>query len=135
MAAAVLATISYRTMLTALLSDLDLYVHLYTNDIPLTKDLTGSEFVEVLYEGYVALPLKKFSPPVFNGTDAVSYFDGVQFRYVAGPEPLPVVGYYVTTPRDGDLVFAWRRPDPPFQLSLATPRLFVLVSAKFPSCP
>lgn len=136
MADVVLAKSGYPIILAALLGDLNVYVHLYTNDPALTDALTPAAFTEPVYSGYQALPASKWSPSALRGNVAVAVADPVEFAYTSGAAPDPIRGYYATDGPGGVLLWAWRRPGDAFPLGPSAPVLLVAVRATFPApCP
>lgn len=122
----------YESMLASLIDGLDLWAHLYTNDPPLSIDTVVDDFVEVIYDGYVAQIISRWTPPALRSGRAFTVADPLFFVFSGGVEPLPVRGYYATYGPTGPAVFGWRRPGDAYQLALPTPLLTILVTLHWP---
>lgn len=129
----VLASQGYTVILDALVAELNVYIHLYTNDPTLSSALTPAAFVEPVYNGYQALPAARWSPSALRGGVAVKVADPPLFEFVGGVAPLPIRGYYATDGPGGVLLWAWRRPGDPFPLDGLHPRLLIAVRLTFPA--
>lgn len=134
MSDAVLMVEGYCGLLDALVAELNVYVHLYTNDPALDGKQAVADFVEVATAGYAPLPATQWSPSVLRGGFAYALADAVNFVLPAAPWPAPVVGYYATSGPTGPLVWAWKRPAGPFTFGPTATLLTVYVALTFPVC-
>ncbi len=133
---ATFASAGYTSMLDALTSGLNAYCHLYTNDPVIAPGLVIGDLVEVVYDGYAPLAIRKWTDAVLQDGLGFSVADPCVFTYSSGPLPLPVRGYYATLGPAGPLLWAWRRPDPAEQMNAESPTVIVLISLLFPLvCP
>ncbi len=122
----------FPAQLDALTAGLNVYVHLYINDLTPTIDTVSDDMVEVFYLGYSARPLAKWTPAALVGDFAFSAADPVVFEWTEGDIPNPVFGYYATMEIDGPLLWVWRKPGDPLQLGPDSPQLVVAVAIEYP---
>lgn len=122
----------YTAMLLGLTQGLVAYAHLYTNDPAIGANTHVGDFVEASYEGYQALPLWRWTPPALQGGVAFSVCDPLVFKYLGIAEDIAIRGYYATAGPTGPLLWAWRRPGPPFTFVLDGRTLMIFVRLQFP---
>lgn len=122
----------YISQLAALIQGASWWLHLYTNDPPVSPELVRADMTEIVYDGYTPQPLVRWTAPSLRAGIAAASADTVMFTWVAGPVPLPVRGYYITSTRDGPLVSVWRKPGPAFPFGPGHALLMVNVAAEFP---
>lgn len=132
MSAVTLMSEGFTTLLDAMLDELVLDLHLYTNDPDLEDDLTAEDFEEAEYDTYAPQTIKRWSPSAMDRNQAWSSADPLTFACSGEDAPEPIQGYYVTTGPDEVLLWAWRRPGEAYPLSPGGPPLQIFVEARFP---
>lgn len=132
MSFATLAKDGFVAALDAYTANDETWVHLYTNDPPLTDALHVSDFDEIVFDGYAPIAAYRWTPAAIQGDAAESVADPMTWRYTTGATPPPVRGCYATVGPGGPLKWAWRRPGAAFPIGPATPVLTVVVTTVHP---
>lgn len=128
----VIPTASYAPLLDAFINGLVAYAHPYVNDPVLGPGTVKTDFVEVAWDGYQEVALDRLTPAMLRRGTAFSVIDPAIFTFAGGPLPLPIRGYYATENRDGRLLWAWRAPGAPVQLTVLNPYLVIYCRFGFP---
>lgn len=122
----------YLDALNEIRRELNLYLHLYTNDPPLDESLVVGDFVEADYLDYQAMPAGRWTPPLIRNGKAYSWSDPVYFTWNGGGPSGEIRGYYATTGQNGSLRRVWRPDGPPVVLSAENPILVIFVEISYP---
>lgn len=94
--------------LDAMLSDLDVWYHLYVVEVD-TEDVESSgDLVEATFPGYAPVQVKTWSPAVMVDIHAASTADPVQWQRGSGGVDQDVYGYFTTDGVSGPLLWVER---------------------------
>lgn len=122
-------------VLQATVTELLLYVGLFTNDLTLSDDLTLLDVTDPVFNGYALKPIAHWTPPLTEGVNAVSFGDPAIFTFTDGAPPLPVRGWYARRGPVGPLVSVWKSNGPGFQMDADNPSLIATVRLNLRAVP